>query len=134
ALVQLAGRALPCLTAETATPVSWLAPHSSTPRRISTAHGLSRPLNTRSISPDRRWARCPLRGYWCCASSCSTRARVAGATSGLPFTTLDTVGSDTPASAAIAARVVLRTASPFDLNLEIIELIEGCGTALFLLH
>jgi hypothetical protein len=59
---------------------------------------------------------------------------VAGATSGLPFTTLDTVGSDTPASAAIAARVVLRTASPFDLNLEIIEPLEGCGTAMFLLH
>src|SRR3984885_12950641 len=95
------------------------APHSSTPRRISTAHGLSRPLNTRSISPERRWARCPLRGYWCWASSCSTRARVVGATSGLPFTTLDTVGSDTPASAAIAARVVLGTATPFRLDLDI---------------
>jgi hypothetical protein len=39
---------------------------------------------------------------------------VDGATSGRPFTTLDTVGSDTPASAAIAASVVFRTASPFD--------------------
>jgi len=61
ALVQLAGRAFPCRTADTATPVWWLAPQSSTPRRISTAHGLSRPLNTRSISPDLRCLRVPAR-------------------------------------------------------------------------
>jgi hypothetical protein len=35
-------------------------------------------------------------------------ARVAGATSWRPFTTFETVGSDTLASAAIAARVVRR--------------------------
>jgi hypothetical protein len=40
---------------------------------------------------------------------------VDGDTSGRPLTTLDTVGSDTPASAAIAASVVFRTATPFDL-------------------
>ncbi|GGP55263.1 hypothetical protein GCM10010185_29780 [Saccharothrix coeruleofusca] len=33
----------------------------------------------------------------------STRARVSGATSGLPLSTLDTVGTDTPASAAMDA-------------------------------
>jgi len=38
----------------------------------------------------------------------STRARVSGATSGRPLTTLDTVGSDTPASAATAASVARR--------------------------
>src|SRR5690606_16393687 len=36
----------------------------------------------------------------------STRARVAGETSGRPLRTLDTVGTDTPASRAIAAIVV----------------------------
>jgi hypothetical protein len=54
ALVQLAGRALPCRTADTAAPVVWLAHQSSTPRRISTAHGLSSPLKIRSIRPERR--------------------------------------------------------------------------------
>ena len=80
ALVQLAGRASPCRTEDTAIAVlSAARPTPRRPRRISTAHGLSRPLNTRSISPDaalRRAARC--RGYWCWSSSCSTRARVAG--------------------------------------------------------
>ena len=106
ALVQLAGRALPCRTAETATPVSWLAPHSSTPRRISTAHGLSRPLNTRSMRPERRCLPVPTRVYWYSSSSRSTRARVSAATSGRPLTTFDTVGSETPASAAMTASVV----------------------------
>src|SRR6266571_4224150 len=114
-LVQLAGRALPCRTAETATAVECSVPHSSTPRKISTAHGLSSPLNTRSMRPDRRCRRVPARVYWCSWSSRSTSARVAGATSRRPFTTFETVGSDTPASAAIAARVVrprsLRAAS-----------------------
>jgi len=132
--VQLAGRASPCLTEDTAIAVECSAPHSSTPRRISTAHGLSRPLKTRSISPARRWTRSPLRRYWCWSSSCSTRARVVGATSGLPFTTLETVGSDTPASAAMAARVVFRTATPFELLSKISELCTVDGTALFLLH
>ena len=52
--VQLAGRASPCRTEDTAIAMECSAPHSSTPRRISTAHGLSRPANTRSISPERR--------------------------------------------------------------------------------
>src|SRR6266516_1380638 len=43
--------------------------------------------------------------YWCAASSCSMRARVSSATSSRPFTTLETVGSDTPASRATAASV-----------------------------
>src|SRR6185437_13628654 len=38
-------------------------------------------------------------------SSRSTRARVSGATSGRPLTTFETVGSETPASAAMAASV-----------------------------
>jgi hypothetical protein len=38
---------------------------------------------------------------------------VAGDTSGRPFTTFDTVGSETPASAAMAASVVFRTTPPF---------------------
>ena len=38
------------------------------------------------------------------------------------------------ATPIFAARVVLRTASPFDVNLEIIEPMKGCGTAMFLLH
>jgi hypothetical protein len=50
---------------------------------------------------------------------------VVGATSGLPFTTLDTVGNDTPASAAIAARVVFRTATPFDLSSKFIEILNA---------
>lgn len=57
ALVQLAGRALPWRTADTAAAMPWAAHQSSTPRRISTAHGLSSPLNTRSISPERRCRR-----------------------------------------------------------------------------
>src|ERR1700728_357091 len=113
--VQLAGRASPCRTDETAIAVPRSAPHSSTPRRISTAHGLSRPMNTRSMRPERRLSRGPLRGDWCRSRSCSTPALVAGETSGRPFTTFDTVGSETPASAAMAASVVFRTASPFGL-------------------
>ena len=63
ALVQLAGRALPCRTDDTATAVSCCAPHSSIPRRISTAHGLSNPANTTSMSPDLRFLRSPFLEY-----------------------------------------------------------------------
>ena len=105
ALVQLAGRALPCRTAETVAPMVCAEHQSSTPRRISTAHGLSSPLKMRSISPARRPRRRPGRWYLRSPSRRSTRALVSGATSGRPLTTLDTVGSDTPASAAMAARV-----------------------------
>jgi hypothetical protein len=62
ALVQLAGRALPWRTADTAAPMLWPEHQSSIPRRISTAHGLSRPLNTTSIRPARRPRRTP--GRW----------------------------------------------------------------------
>ncbi len=51
ALVQLAGRALPCRTEETVAPMACAEHQSSTPRRISTAHGLSSPLKIRSIKP-----------------------------------------------------------------------------------
>src|SRR5215472_16377105 len=105
ALVQLAGLALPCRTADTAAPIACEAHQSSTPRRISTAHGLSRPLNIRSIRPARRPRRWPGRWYSRSPSSRSTLARVSGATSGRPLTTFETVGSETPASAAIAASV-----------------------------
>jgi len=105
ALVQLAGLALPWRTAETVAPMECAEHQSSTPRRISTAHGLSSPLKMRSISPVRRRRRSPGRWYLRSPSNRSTRARVSGATSGRPLTTLDTVGSETPASAAIAARV-----------------------------
>src|ERR1035441_3500534 len=105
ALVQLAGRALPCRTAETLVPIVCEEHQSSTPRKISTAHGLSSPLKMRSISPARRPRRRPGRWYLRSPSRRSTRARVPGATSGRPLTTLDTVGSETPASAAMAARV-----------------------------
>src|SRR6201996_2167892 len=111
--VQLDGRASPWRREDTATAVECSAPHSSTPRRISTAHGLSSPLNTRSIRAGRA-ARGWLRGDWCCRRSCSTRARVDGATSARPVPTFDTGGRDTPASAAIAASVVFRTAPPFE--------------------
>ena len=63
------------------------------------------------MSPDLRFLRSPFLEYWCWSSSCSTRARVAGATSGRPFTTFETVGSETPASAAITASVVFRSSS-----------------------
>jgi hypothetical protein len=62
ALAQLAGRALPCRTADTIAPTACAEHQSSTPRRISTAHGLSKPLKMRSISPARRRRRCP--GRW----------------------------------------------------------------------
>ena len=51
ALVQLAGRALPWRTEETAAAMPCAEHHSSTPRRISTAHGLSSPLKTTSMRP-----------------------------------------------------------------------------------
>jgi hypothetical protein len=44
------------------------------------------------------------------------------------------VGSDTPASAAIAARVVFRTATPFELLSKFSEFCTVHGTVLFLLH
>ena len=85
--------------------------------------------------PGAACGRCPLRRYWCWTRSCSTRARVDGATSGRPFTTLDTVGSDTPASAAIAASVVFRTASPFDQFRNFSELRDRfTDPSLFMLH
>ena len=62
ALVQLAGRALPWRTADTAVAIPWPAHQSSTPRRISTAHGLSSPLKIRSMRPARRPRRGP--GRW----------------------------------------------------------------------
>src|ERR1700727_2369819 len=113
--VQLAGRASPCRTEETAIAVPCCAPHSSTPRRISTAHGLSRPMNTRSMRPERRLSRGPVRGYLCRSRGCAAGARVGAETAGGPFTPFDTVGRESPASAAMAASVVFRTASPFGL-------------------
>src|SRR5690606_19885332 len=48
----------------------------------------------------------PRRRYWCRASTSSTVARVRGDTSGRPLSTFDTVGTETPASAAMTAIVV----------------------------
>lgn len=58
---------------------------------------------------------CPLSGrrltrgrYSCRVRQASTRSRVAGATSGRPLRTLDTVVTETPVSSAMAAIVARR--------------------------
>src|SRR5699024_6191316 len=87
-----------------------LAPRSarvaSTPRTISRAHSDCISGNTRSTSggPEGEGPR-ERRLYWWRAINSSTRARVEGATSERPFSAVDTVGTDTPASAAIEAIV-----------------------------
>src|SRR5262245_5087486 len=88
---------------------------SSTPRMISTAHGLSRSLNTRSIRPAGSPRRDPRRWEPCWANSASLRARVVADVSDRPLRPRDTVGTDTPASAAMTLIVTLRslaTAAP----------------------
>ena len=104
ALVQLAGRALPCRTAETARPCCG--------RRnvLDAAQDLHRPRAVYAVEDEVDQAgpaAASLTGRWYCAcrAAASTRALVSGATSGRPLTTLETVGRDTPASAAMAASV-----------------------------
>ena len=83
---------------------------------ISTAHGLSRSLNTRSTRPElaRRGASSAAGSRAGAAAPRSARGSV-GATSERPLSTRDTVGTETPASAAITLIVTLRslaTATP----------------------
>ena len=58
------------------------------------------------MRPERRCLPVPVRVYWYSSSRRSTRALVSAATSGRPLTTFDTVGKETPASAAMTASVV----------------------------
>jgi hypothetical protein len=78
----------------------------STPRMISIAQMLSSSWKTSSTSGEGGAPWC-LRRYPCTFRSCSTLARVTGETSERPLSTFETVGSETPASFATAARVTL---------------------------
>ena len=91
------------------TPVAWAT--SSTPRMISTAHGLSRSLKTRSISPEVGPRAGPAgRGSRAGAAAPRPARGSCGETSERPLTTRDTVGTETPAARAIAVIVTRRRA------------------------
>jgi hypothetical protein len=99
--------------AETTTPVPAREATSSTPARIAIAQGLPRSMKTSSMSPSRCGGRLRTDVYPCLCSRPSIVRRVDGATSGRPLTTLDTVGTETPAAAAISDMVALaRRAMP----------------------
>ena len=74
------------------------------PRMISVAHGLSS-VHTRSIRRAGWVLRRGLRAYPSSPSADSTRTRVSAATSARPFSTFETVGTETSAAAAMAAIV-----------------------------
>ncbi len=86
----------------------------STPRMISVAHAECISWNTRSMSAGRDDSRARLRRYRRCSITLSTRARVWAATSGLPLRTFETVGIETPASAAMEAMDAGGGVSPSD--------------------
>ncbi len=108
-------RSLPKLTA---TEIPAWAAASSTPRSTSIEYALRSWLyisSTRAVAAvglTAPGARRPL--YSCWRSRLSTRSRVAAPTSDRPFSTRDTVATDTPAEAAMVARVArsgVRTAA-----------------------
>src|SRR5690606_22480932 len=78
------------------------------PRSTSTTHGESRPGTAMSMRPTGRCGPEERRWYPRSAMICCTRLRVAAETSARPLRTFDTVGTDTPAEAAISAIVTRR--------------------------